>query len=146
MDTVLFLERNPTMTDTYEEAIAAASANTHGAGLVERLAERVGMRATSETVFGAPVERDGVTVIPVARVRWGVGGGSGSGHDESGHREGEGGGGGGGASAMPVGFIEIAGGEAHFRRIVDYSSLWPTMLVGGLAGWLLLRGLRSIFR
>jgi uncharacterized spore protein YtfJ len=26
-------------------------------------------------VFGAPVERDGVTVIPVAAIRFGIGGG-----------------------------------------------------------------------
>ncbi|MFB6131553.1 MAG: hypothetical protein ABEJ28_12120 [Salinigranum sp.] len=35
--------------------------------------------ATVETVYGDPVERDGVTAIPIARVAYGFGGGYGSG-------------------------------------------------------------------
>lgn len=49
-----------------------------------------------------PVERGDVTVIPVARARWGFGGG--------GNRRGEpGSGGGGGATISPIGYIEIRG-------------------------------------
>ena len=39
-------------------------------GFVERMAERVGGKASVRAVFGDPIERDGITVIPVARVRW----------------------------------------------------------------------------
>jgi uncharacterized spore protein YtfJ len=131
---------------SYEEAVANARNRAEAGGLIDRLAERVGSNATSRAVFGEPVERDGVTVIPVAKLRWGVGGGGGHGTDEEHHREGEGAGGGAGMMATPVGYIEIVGGEAHFRRIVDLAALWPVFLVGGLAGWLLLRGFRSIFR
>jgi hypothetical protein len=45
---------------------------------VERVAERMGLHASAKAVYAEPVERDGVTIIPVAKVRWGFGGGSGS--------------------------------------------------------------------
>lgn len=45
--------------------------------LVERLADRLGSSAHATAVFGGPIERDGVTVIPVAKARWGFGGGDG---------------------------------------------------------------------
>ena len=35
-------------------------------GFVERLAERIGAKVNVSTVFGDPIERDGITVIPVA--------------------------------------------------------------------------------
>jgi hypothetical protein len=59
--------------DAHEEAIAAAAGP--GNTLLERLAERIGGRAKAEAVFGAPVQHGEVTVIPVARVRWGLGAG-----------------------------------------------------------------------
>ncbi len=45
--------------------------------LAERLAEKIGSSARATAVFGEAVERDGVTVIPVAKARWGFGGGDG---------------------------------------------------------------------
>ncbi len=79
---------------------------------VSALAERLGAAARVNAVFGEPVERDGVTVIPVARVSWGFGGGGGGGEGED-----EGHGGGGGATASAQGFIEIEGGHARYRPI-----------------------------
>jgi uncharacterized spore protein YtfJ len=78
---------------------------------VSGLAERVGSAAGANAVFAEPVERDGVTVIPVARVSWGFGGGGGGSGEDEGH------GGGGGASANAQGFIEIEGGQARYRPI-----------------------------
>src|ERR1044071_6413096 len=46
-------------------------------GFVERMAERVGAKASVGAVFGDPIERNGITIIPVAKVRWGFGGGAG---------------------------------------------------------------------
>lgn len=114
--------------------------------LAERLAEKVGARAGARLVFGDAVERDGVTVIPVARIRYGFGAGGGSGTDESGETSGSGGGGGGGVSASPVGYIEISGGQATFRQISDPVSMWPLVAAGGVASWLVLRGLRALLR
>lgn len=83
--------------------------------LLERISEAVGERAQVSAVFGEPVEREGLTVIPVAKARFGFGGGGGSGSREG--DEGSGGGGGGGASVSPIGFIEVRDGSAEFKRI-----------------------------
>jgi hypothetical protein len=61
------------------------------------LADRVGAQMGASTIYGTPVERDGVTVTPVAAARFGIDAGSGA--DPSKRQEGEGGGGGGGGHA-----------------------------------------------
>lgn len=81
------------MTDAEGEAQHAAE-NDLASRLLERLADQVGGKAGAKAVFGDSVERDGITVIPVARVRWGVGAGGGAGP------EGSGSGGGGGVRSM----------------------------------------------
>ena len=43
-------------------------------GFTEHLAETIGAAARASAVFGEPVEGQGVTVIPVARAKWGFGG------------------------------------------------------------------------
>jgi uncharacterized spore protein YtfJ len=93
-----------------------------------------------------------VTVIPVAKVRWGFGGGGGSrgpGSSRNGNGSGPaaetGSGGGGGATASPAGFIKIRDGEAEFVPIHDPAAYWPLALAGGVGGWLILRGLRSLW-
>ena len=68
----------------------------------------------ASTIYGTPVERDGVTVIPVAAARFGIGAGSGS--DPSKRQEGEGGGGGG--AITPAGYIELKDGRSRFVPIV----------------------------
>ena len=80
---------------------------------LERLAERIGGRASVDTVFGPPVKRGDLSVIPVARVRWGVGGGAGSSETEGA----TGSGGGGGLVADPVGYLEVGPSGAAFRPI-----------------------------
>jgi uncharacterized spore protein YtfJ len=95
------------------------------------MAEKLGAVAKAATVFGEPVERDGITVIPVAKARWGFGGGAGQRKDE------EGAGGGGGVQVTPVGFIEIKNHEANFRPI--RTSSWPWILAGSILGLFLLR-------
>ena len=97
------------------------------------MAEKLGAVARAATVFGEPVERQGVTVIPVAKARWGFGGGVGHGKDE------EGAGGGGGVQVTPVGFIEIRNGQAEFRPI---RSLSPLLILGGISTVLLRRQLK----
>lgn len=95
------------------------------------MAEKIGAVARAATVFAEPVERDGITVVPVAKARWGFGGGAGQRREESG------GGGGGGVQVTPVGFIEIKDGEARFRSIRTASI--PSMIAGGVALYFLLR-------
>ncbi|MER6128406.1 spore germination protein GerW family protein [Streptomyces sp. NPDC001795] len=85
--------------------------------LLDSLAQRLGGRAGVDVVFGDAVTRDGVTVIPVARVGFGFGGGLGRAGSRT--MSGEGGGGGGGVEARPVGFIELRDGGAVYHPIRD---------------------------
>jgi uncharacterized spore protein YtfJ len=115
------------------------------ATLLERLAERLGGQAGAAAVYGAPVERDGVTVIPVAKVTWGLGvrGATKTTSEDSEPR------GGGGVMVAPLGYIEIARGEARFRPIRDPMMLWGVgslIMAAGLGAWLVLAGLRRLVR
>jgi hypothetical protein len=110
--------------------------------IVSALAERVGARAGVSAIFGDPVEREGVTVIPVGRLRWGFGGGGGRG---TGGDEGEGAGGGGGVTAVPAGYIEIRDGTASYRQ-VGFPVSPGTLIAAGVAAYLALRGLRLLWR
>jgi uncharacterized spore protein YtfJ len=85
--------------------------------LLERIGEAVGQKAQVSTIFGEPVQREHVTVIPVAKARFGFGGGGGSGSRE--RDEGSGGGGGGGVAVSPVGYIEVRDDGAEFKRILS---------------------------
>ncbi len=49
------------------------------AALLERVVDRIGARASVTAVFGEPVVREKVTVVPVARIAFGFGGGAGRG-------------------------------------------------------------------
>ena len=101
---------------------------------METMAEKLGVVARASTVFSEPVEREGVTVVAVAKVRWGFGGGVGHSKDENGA------GGGGGVQVNPVGFIEIKNGQAEFRPIRILSL--PLLILGGISTLLLFRQLK----
>ncbi len=113
---------------------------------LERLANRVGFNAKASVVFADPVERDGVTVIPVAKARWGFGGGAGSGRDADESRAGEGSGGGGGVMVSPVGYIELKDGNARFRPIYDSGTMLQLFIGAGIVTMLVLRGVRKLVR
>ena len=72
-----------------------------GGELLATLADRMGARLGTSTVFGTPVEREGVAVVPVAVARFGMSAGSAA--DPAKHQEGEGGGGAG--SVNPIGYM-----------------------------------------
>jgi uncharacterized spore protein YtfJ len=99
--------------------------------LLQQIGETVGDKANVSTVFGDAVEREGITVIPVARARFGFGGGGGGG--ARGSEEGSGGGGGGGVSVSPVGYIELRDGSATFKRISSPVDLVALVAAGSLA-------------
>ncbi|MFZ3565955.1 spore germination protein GerW family protein [Streptomyces sp. BH097] len=117
--------------------LAAAHASV---ALLERLADKLGGRASVGAVFGEPVFREGVTVVPVAQAGFGFGGGTG--REKARDKDEEGGGGGGGAWAKPLGFIEIKDGAAVYKPIrdpwVDVALPLATLLVG-VAGSRVLR-------
>jgi uncharacterized spore protein YtfJ len=99
--------------------------------VLRRIAETVGDKANVATIFGEPVERDGISVIPVARARLAFGGGGGGG--ARGQDEGSGGGGGGGLIVSPVGYIEVREDGAEFKRISSPVDLVALVAAGSLA-------------
>jgi len=126
------------MTTAEDQARRAAEGDV-ASRLLDRLATQIGGHASVKAIFGEPVERDGVTVVPVARVRWGVGGGGGEGPD------GAGSGGGGGISAEPVGYIEISSAGASFRPLGP--SIGPAHVVAvAVGGAIILRALARFRR
>jgi uncharacterized spore protein YtfJ len=144
-----------------DEARKAAGGGSIDA-FVERIAERVGASANVRAVFGEPIERDGITVVPVARVRWGFGGGAGRGPigvgpgidgqgaaraggiDEG--LSGMGTGGGGGATADPVGYLEIGPDGVSFIPIGVPMPSPGFLLAGGAAAAIVLRAIALLFR
>src|SRR6266508_2226610 len=74
---------------------------------------------TVKRVFGEPYDKNGVTVIPVARVQGGAGGGGGEGPEG----QGKGPGSGFGMSARPVGPFLIRGNEMTWRPAIDVNRI-----------------------
>ena len=68
----------------------------------------------ARTVFGEPIERDGMTIVPAAKVRGGGGGGG----DEANN-----GGGGFGLSATPAGAYVIRGGAVEWQPAIDVNRI-----------------------
>jgi uncharacterized spore protein YtfJ len=94
---------------------------------------------TVKRVFGEPYEKDGVTVIPAARVRGGAGGGGG----EDAEGKGRGSGGGFGITAHPVGAFMIRDGELSWRPAVDVNR---AILGGQVVAVVALLTLRAIVK
>ena len=69
---------------------------------------------TVKRVFGDPIETDGVTVVPVAKVAGGGGGGGDSDHN---------GGAGFGVMAKPAGVYVIKDGEVTWKPAIDVSRI-----------------------
>lgn len=74
---------------------------------------------TVKRVFGDPVEKNGVTVIPAAKVMGGGGGGAG----ESPEGGGQGSGSGFGMAAKPAGAYVIRGDEVTWTPAVDVNRI-----------------------
>lgn len=138
---------SPELDDAIEEARRAAE-DGMVQRLVERLADRFGGVANASAVFGDAVERNGVTIIPVAKVRWGAGAGTGRGGEvvDGTPQGGEGGGGGGGVSVKPIGYIELHDGQAEFIRFRDPGAMVPVLIGGAIAAWIGSRAIRGLFR
>jgi uncharacterized spore protein YtfJ len=85
-------------------------------------------------VYGDPIEKDGLTLIPVASV---AGGGGGGGDKD------QNGGGGFGLSAKPIGAYVIKGGEVSFQPTVDVNR---AILGGQVIAIFLILALRAILK
>jgi uncharacterized spore protein YtfJ len=85
---------------------------------IEELFTKARNSVEAKMVYGEPIERGGLTVIPAARVA--AGGGGGNGRDRHG-QEGEGAGL--GLSARPVGAYVIEDGKLRWEPAIDVNRL-----------------------
>jgi uncharacterized spore protein YtfJ len=117
------------------------------ANVADRIANTVAGRAGVKLAYGDPVVGDGITVVPVARVRFGFGGGGGEMPSEKTAEVAKhGGGGGGGAVVSPVGFLIIRGEAIEFRAIRDPARLIGLVLAIAFGIGLALRGVARLRR
>jgi uncharacterized spore protein YtfJ len=92
---------------------------------------------TVRRVFGEPYVKDGVTVIPAAKVQGGAGGGTGEGPEG----QGSGTGSGFGLNAKPLGVYVIKDGDAMWRPAVDVNRVIMGGQLVAVAALLLIRTL-----
>lgn len=104
-----------------------------GQRLLDRILNRFGATARTETVFGEPKEVDGVTIVPVSRAMYGLG--VGFGQSEAGQDAG-----GGGISVTPVCYLVTnGGGDVEFRRLSDWRRTVALIAIGVVAGLVISR-------
>ena len=97
--------------------------------------------ATVSRIFGEPIERDGVIVIPTAAVGSGGGGGGGSGEGPDG--PGEGGGVGWGWGGRPAGVYVIRGNDVEWVPAIDRNKMVTAAAMVATTALLVLgRGMR----
>jgi uncharacterized spore protein YtfJ len=84
---------------------------------VRELVEKAKDLITVRQVFGDPIERDGVTIIPAAVVRGGGGGGSGTNEDNSGDGLGF------GVTSRPSGSFVIRGDQVEWQPAIDVTTV-----------------------
>jgi uncharacterized spore protein YtfJ len=89
---------------------------------------------TAKTVFAEPIERNGVTVIPAAKVRGGGGGGGDANQNA---------GGGFGLEGKPVGAYVVRGDEVRWEPALDVNRM---ILGGQIVAIFALLVLRSIVK
>ena len=107
--------------------------------ILRTLGDRFQTSASVKSVFGDPITVGDKTVIPVARIRYGLGaGGGGISHDSSsGPDPASGksaGGGGGGVMATPKGVLEISPAGTRFIAFADRKRLSLAIAAGFLFG------------
>ncbi len=96
--------------------------------------DQVKEAVTGKTVYGAPYEKNGVTVIPAAKVMGGGGGGQEAG-------DGGASGGGVGLTARPVGAFVINGADVSWVPALDFNRI---ILMGQLVLLVAILSWRSV--
>lgn len=102
---------------------------------MERVIEDAREAMSVERVYGAPIERDGITLIPAAAVRGGSGGGSSEATDEVPSGTGMGF----GMTARPVGAYRIQEGRVDWVPAADTTRVIVLAELGMIVALLVLR-------
>ena len=92
---------------------------------------------TVKRVFGEPYEKNGVTVIPVAKVQGGAGGGGGEGPEG----QGKGSGSGFALIARPAGAFVVKGDDVQWRPAVDVNRIVLGAQVVAIVAFLSIRAI-----
>jgi uncharacterized spore protein YtfJ len=87
---------------------------------------------TVKRVYGDPIEKNGITLVPAAKLSGGAGGGG----DEQNN-----GGGGFGLRARPVGAYVIRGNEVTWEPAIDVTRMATLGIVAGIVSLLVLRSI-----
>jgi uncharacterized spore protein YtfJ len=90
---------------------------------------------TVKRVYGDPIEKNGITLIPAAKLSGGAGGGG----DQENN-----GGGGFGLRARPVGAYIIRGNEVTWEPAVDVTRMATLGIVAGIVSLLVLRSIVKV--
>jgi uncharacterized spore protein YtfJ len=122
-------------TKTGDAPKLSEAASAPSGGLLAMM-ERARDVMTVRRVYGDPIEKDGVTIIPAAKVFGGGGGGGGEGPNEQG-----GWGGGFGVSASPAGAYVIKDGRVRWEPALDLGRI---VFVGQLLGIVFFLTVRSV--
>ena len=111
--------------------------------ILQALTERFAATANVKQVFGEPIETQGKTIVPVARVMYNVGAGWGGRKAESGESGHGGGGGGGKVVASPAGVLEVTPDGVRFERFFDVKQAGILVGAGFVLGLVVRRMLSS---
>src|ERR1700733_6907107 len=106
---------------------------TKAEDIILNLSDHFAVTANAKSVYGEPIHTGGRTIVPVAKVGYGLGA-------TSGGRSGEtvgGGGGGGGVGARPVGYIEITDEATRYVEFSAVKKMVVAAALGFVAGYLL---------
>jgi uncharacterized spore protein YtfJ len=116
-----------------ENPLADTKDATKAEDIVLNLSDHFAVTANAKSVYGEPIHTGSRTIVPVAKVGYGLGA-------TSGGRSGEtvgGGGGGGGVGARPVGYIEITDEATRYVEFSAVKKMIVAAALGFVAGYLL---------
>ncbi|MBA2655061.1 MAG: hypothetical protein H0U71_08375 [Gammaproteobacteria bacterium] len=109
---------------------------------ITQVLSKFGLSDLSKIVFGEAVTHNDLTVVPVAKIKYGFGCGTGRAMNETG----QGAGGGGGGVVSPIGFIEMNNGQTKFKTIRPPMSLLSIATTIALSSLVLARISRKFIK
>jgi len=111
--------------------------------ILTTLSDRFATTGKVQNVFGEAIEAHGRTIIPVARVQYGLCAGGGGENKTNSDDAVGGSGGGGGIGVTPVGVVEVTDSGTRFIRFFDPRMALRLVSAGVMPALMLRRALRS---